>query len=331
MHSHCIDRSCAFVIFRSCFPYSSRRTIIPNHMKPPFSYYGGKQKLAKRIVPLIPKHTVYVEPFCGSGAIMFAKPWPTVTNHDHYREVLNDKDLQIFNFYSVLQNKEKQAELLQRLQFTPYHDKCYQEARRICAATDGVTDIDRAWAFFVNISMSFANKLNGGWGRTVYKYNQAATWRTHTVPKLQEVLDRIDGVVFTCQDALTCIKQWDSPQTFFYCDPPYVETDQGHYRGYTQKDLEALIEVLSNCQGSFILSGYENAAFPAEWERFEFKVHAHASGKGKVNCDKTKTLHEKDLGDTKRTEVLLRVIRNENVRDEIKKLFDAGGFDCFEG
>lgn len=59
-------------------------------MKPPFSYYGGKQRMASKIIPYIPKHTVYVEPFCGSATILFKKPWPNVTNTHHYREYIND-------------------------------------------------------------------------------------------------------------------------------------------------------------------------------------------------------------------------------------------------
>lgn len=300
-------------------------------MKPAFSYYGGKQKLAKKIVPLIPKHTVYVEPFCGSGAVMFAKPWPTITNQDHYREVLNDYDKLIYDFFTVLQDKERQQALITRLQFTPYHEYFYQEAQKICRNPDQFSQEDRAWAFFVSISMSFANKLNRGWGRTLFKYNQAATWRFNTVPHLEDVLTRLNGVYFSCQDALTCIEQWDSPQTFFYCDPPYVDTDQGHYGGYKQKDLEALIAKLDSCQGSFILSGYDNPAYPSTWERFEFDALAHASGKGKVKTDRGKSLEERDLGDKKRKEVVLRVIRNKNVRREIQEMFDGGNYDCFTG
>ena len=307
------------------------RTIIGSTMKPPFSYYGGKTKLAKHIVPLIPKHTVYCEPFCGSGAVMFAKPWPDIKNQDHYREVLNDLDKRIFTFFTQLQAKDSREALIQRLQCTPYHEHFYQKAQAICREPESYSEEDQAWAFFVSISMSFANKLNRGWGRTTYKYNQAATWNRSMVPHLAETMDRFSATYFSCMDALTCIEYWDSPQTLFYCDPPYVGTDQGHYDGYTQKDLEALIEKLDKCQGSFILSGYDNIAYPKHWERFEFDALAHASGKGKVKTDKSKSLEERDLGDKRRKEIVLRVIRNHNVRKEIKTLFESGNYDCFTG
>lgn len=301
-------------------------------MKPAYSFYGGKQKLTKKLIPLIPKHTVYVEPFCGSGAVMFAKPWPAISNQDHYREVLNDTNQLIYDFFTVLQSPEKQQALITRLQFTPYHEHFYKMAKEICQDKEGkFSQEDRAWAFFVSISMSFANKLNCGWGRTLFKYNQAATWRFSTVPHLEDILTRLNGVYFSCQDALVCIDQWDSPQTFLYVDPPYVGTAQGHYSGYKQEDLNALIAKLSNCQSSFILSGYDNPAYPKEWERWEFDSLAHASGKGKVKTSRSMSLKDRDLGDKRRKEIVLRVIRNQNVRPEIKKMFNSGKYNCFTG
>ena len=70
--------------------------------KPATSYYGGKQRMAHNVIPLLPKHTVYVEPFCGGATIMFKKPWPAVSNRDHYREVINDHDERLINFYRAL-------------------------------------------------------------------------------------------------------------------------------------------------------------------------------------------------------------------------------------
>jgi DNA adenine methylase len=65
-------------------------------MKTPLSYYGGKQRLARRILGLIPEHQIYCEPFLGGGAIFFAKPPSKV-------EVINDTNGELINFYEVLQ------------------------------------------------------------------------------------------------------------------------------------------------------------------------------------------------------------------------------------
>ncbi len=60
-----------------------------------FPYCGGKASLAPWIASLLPAHRVFVEPFCGSAAIPFAKPRSTV-------EVINDLDGNVVMFFRVL-------------------------------------------------------------------------------------------------------------------------------------------------------------------------------------------------------------------------------------
>lgn len=65
-------------------------------MKPPLTYFGGKQQLTENILPLIPRHDLYCEPFFGGGALFFAKaPSPT--------EVINDRINILIDFYRVCQ------------------------------------------------------------------------------------------------------------------------------------------------------------------------------------------------------------------------------------
>ena len=82
-------------------------------MRPLISYYGGKQRLASKLIPLIPPHNVYVEPFAGGAALLFAKGKPEITNNHHYREVLNDKDGRITTLYRVA--RERPEELIRPL------------------------------------------------------------------------------------------------------------------------------------------------------------------------------------------------------------------------
>jgi DNA adenine methylase len=293
-------------------------------MKPAVSHYGGKQRMARNIVPLLPKHTVYVEPFAGGAAVFFAKPWPDAGNNNHYREVLNDKCGDLINFYRVLQDEEKTAKLLRRLYFTPY-------SREICAERkqEPSDDVDRAAKYYCDLSWSFSNKRGGGWGASVYSRNSSATHLSR-VADLWECAERLRGVAIEHDDALSVIKRWDSPQTLFYCDPPYPGAEQGHYSGYTQEDFARLCDVLDTCSGSFVLSCYDNTAARPHWERFEFSAHAAGSGKGRTGAgrDKTKANTEHEAGKI-RTEVVWRVDRSHTVRPELRKLFDAGKFDCF--
>jgi len=66
-------------------------------LKTPVSYYGGKQKLASMIVPLIPRHNLYCEPFIGGAAVFFAKRPSEI-------EVINDTNKELMNFYRTVKN-----------------------------------------------------------------------------------------------------------------------------------------------------------------------------------------------------------------------------------
>jgi DNA adenine methylase len=179
---------------------------------------------------------------------------------------------------------------------------------------------------------SFGKKLDAGWGFCIATRNLAATWSS-TCARLYACAERLQSVYIEHDDVLKVIARWDSPQTLFYCDPPYPGTQQGHYKGYSQRDFQALVSCLSVCQGSFLLSGYDSDAMSHEWERFEFGAYCSVSGKGRVGKgrDKSRAATQQELGDKKRTEVVWRVIRGQNVRPEIQKLYDQGKFDCFQG
>jgi len=291
-------------------------------MKPPFSYYGGKQRMASKIVPLIPKHTVYVEPFAGSAAVMFAKPWPDVTDNNHYCEVLNDHSSDIINFFRVL--RDYPDDLVRVCCLTPYSREEYTLTQNI----EG-DNLERARKFFINVSQSFAYKVNGGWGTSVYGRNVSVTWQ-NTCSRLCGCAERLSSVCVEHDDALKVIKRWDSPQTLFYCDPPYPDTHQGHYDGYTREDFRALVTTLGECQGSFVLSCYDQPGIPEYWERFEFATNCGASGQGRVGKGRDKTKVASGQESRKRTEVVWRVVRGQNVRPEIRKLYEQGKFDCFK-
>jgi DNA adenine methylase len=289
-------------------------------VKPVISYYGGKQRMAHNLIPLIPRHTVYVEPFCGGATILFAKPWPKVTNADHYREVINDHDKRLMNFYQQLMNNGD--ELVRRIQLTTYSEAAHQIAKEL----EHADPIEAARRYYVNVQQSFSNVIGMGWGRGVFGRNLAATW-AKKIAELPAYIDRMTSVHVACDDALKIINKWDSPQTFFYCDPPYPGTFCGNYKGYTLDNFRELVSALDNCQGSFLLSNYDQPIeMPADWERFEFD--AKVTSRRRVGYDRSKKADESDQN-RQRTEVVWRRFNRVPVREEIQKLYDSGAFDCF--
>ena len=73
-----------------------------------------------------------------------------------------------------------------------------------------------------------------------------------------EVKDRLAAVQIYCRDAIDVIVEKDSPESFFYVDPPYIGCEQKHYKGYKRKDFQQLLDVLKEIKGKFILSHFMN-------------------------------------------------------------------------
>jgi DNA adenine methylase len=90
-----------------------------------------------------------------------------------------------------------------------------------------------------------------------------------------------------CRDALDVIKKTDKEGTFHYIDPPYFQSDMGHYAGYTINDFESLLQLLTTLKGKFILSSYPSEVLSeyvckAGWRMIEFELPRSAGGGRKV-------------------------------------------------
>jgi DNA adenine methylase len=272
----------------------------------PFAYYGGKQRMAHNLLPLIPQHAVYCEPFCGGATLFWQKNTPKVTNSRCYREVLNDSNHHIINFFDVM--KTRGDELCHELEYTPYSQEKHAWAKAVWRGDIDVDDLQKAAAFFINANMSFAKDLNSGWGTGVSSSLESISFLNKKAA-LPAFIARLKSVYLSCEDAMHCIARWDSPQTFFYCDPPYIGTNQGHYAGYSQQDFDGLVAALDACQGSFMLSSYHMDNIPPSWERFDFAALLSAA------LDKT--------GDKRRTEVVWRRFEAVDPTPDVLKLYET--------
>jgi site-specific DNA-adenine methylase len=124
-------------------------------VKAPFAYYGGKTGMARRLVAMLPPHRTYIEPFFGSGAVLFAKPPAT-------HEIINDVDHNVVTFFRVL--RDRTDELVDACALTPH-------AREEYAAADLGEDLDeveRARRFWVRVNQSFSHAAGprSGWSIT---------------------------------------------------------------------------------------------------------------------------------------------------------------------
>ena len=216
-------------------------------LKTPVTYYGGKQKMAKHIVPLLPSHNLYCEPFCGGAAIFFAKEPSNV-------EVLNDTNRELINFYRIVQTDFVSLE--KEIQITLHSRDQFRKASVIYNNSDMFSDIKRAWALWTLASQGFAAQIDSSWGYDVSKNNSPKKLGNKKRMFTYDLAIRLQDVQIECADALYIIRSRDSEDSFFYVDPPYYNSDMGHYDGYSETDFEELLKLLSVIKGKFLLSSY---------------------------------------------------------------------------
>jgi DNA adenine methylase len=217
-------------------------------MKTPIIYYGGKTTLLPDLLPLVPDHKVYTETFFGGGAMFWAKNMAQ-------NETINDKLDFVVNFYKVLQSDfKKLKQLISASCFSRNdHDKAlliYRNHRLFNA-------VEKAWALWLLSNLSHGNKLGGGMKYSNDQYT--------CVPKVMkkakdmftdQMLARIENAHIENQDAIKILIRRDVKDAFHFIDPPYPNADQGHYAGYGWNDLEALLQLLGNIKGKFMLTNY---------------------------------------------------------------------------
>jgi DNA adenine methylase len=254
-------------------------------MKTPIKYYGGKQQLAKKIISLIPVHEIYCEPFIGGGAVFFQKQ-PSKS------EIINDINGELINFYEVIQKDFPL--LVQQVSISLHSRELYRQARVVNENPEMFDRIKRAWAVWVLANFSFGANWNAGWG-----YDAAGQTTKSITNKrnsfTEELAIRMQNVQIESCDALKIISSRDRPETFFYCDPPYPDTDQGHYDGYSSEDFRHLLEILEHIQGKFLLSSFRHPVLKEftnrnSWYQIELKMNKPMSVKSGIPKQKIEVL-----------------------------------------
>lgn len=245
--------------------------------KTPITYYGGKQQLAPRIIDMIPEHRLYAEPFCGGAAIFFAKE-PSLV------EVLNDTNKELVNFYKVVQNDFTSIE--KEVRITLHSRTMMNDAWAIYQVPHLFNEVKRAWAVWVLSSQGFAGQLDGTWGYDRLKNSKCKTIENKKQAFTEELAIRLQNVQLECTDATRIIGSRDSEESFFYCDPPYFNSDMGHYDGYTEEDFEGLLKTLSSIKGKFLMSSYPSDILKRYttlhgWHSVSVEMNVSASSKGK--------------------------------------------------
>ena len=270
----------AITMQSSSFPTETSRT---KYKSPtcPLKWHGGKSYDANWIIGKMPPHLVYVEPFFGSGKVLFARDpdrdWFDGHPHAEYQsdgrpfarhqgcsEIVNDVYGELMNFWDVIREGEPFQEFQRQVNLIPFSQVAFERSK-----APGGSEVERAAKFFIRNRLSrqglgrdFATMVRN---RTRRRMPDPVSAFLSAVEGLPEVHDRLSRVVIFNEDAKDVIQREDNDVTLFYLDPPYPRASRTAQDAYefemTDDEHHQLLDVLCNCKGKVILSTYPNPIY----------------------------------------------------------------------
>ena len=211
-----------------------------------FPYPGGKTVYHGEILQYFPDHRRYVEPFGGGAALLLNKP-------KSYMEIYNDLDDDVVHFFEVL--RDRREELEQWVENVPYSRAVYEEwVSEFYTGHRPEDDIERAGRWFYLRYSQFNGSLDRRNGfKTGGKRNEARSFRG-SIDDLETIASRLREVTIECQSYDQVLDRYDHPDTLFYLDPPYYDTDRPHYRVGKEFDHDRFVDELRDRDGYWIVS-----------------------------------------------------------------------------
>lgn len=225
-------------------------------MKAIMKYPGSKWRIAKWIISFFPEHHSYLEPFLGSGAVLFNKPRSHI-------ETVNDLDGNVVNLFEWI--KKDPERLAHEIYFTPYARQVYEDA----FASVPEDSFGKAVNFYIRLNMGYGFRITGekvGWKNDVQGRERAyASQDWCNLPqKIMQAAERLRGVQIENRPAVELIQRFNYQNVLIYADPPYVLGARHGKQYRCEMDDEGhdeLLEALLAHKGPVLISGYDNELY----------------------------------------------------------------------
>jgi len=215
-------------------------------VRPAAAYIGGKRRLSAELCRRIAgvPHRTYAEPFVGMGGVFFRRHLAPPA------EVINDGNGEVANLFRILQRHYPQFMETLRFQITSRRE--FERLKASDPAT--LTDLERAGRFLYLQRLAFGGKV-AGQNFGVDPRSPAGFNLTRLAPLLEDVHERLAGVVIENLDWLAFIDRYDRPETLFYLDPHYLGSEGDYGKElFGREQFAVMAERLAKIEGRFILS-----------------------------------------------------------------------------
>lgn len=246
-------------------------------MKAIIKYPGSKWSIAEWIINFFPEHHSYLEPFLGSGAVLFNKPRSNI-------ETVNDLDGNVINLFEWI--KKDPEQLAHEIYYTPYARQVYEDA----FAAIPEDSLGKAVNFYIRLNMGHGFRTNGGkvgWKNDVQgrERSYASQDWCNLPEKIMQATERLRGVQIENRPAVELIQRFNFKNVLVYADPPYVlSTRYGKQYRYEMDNAgqNDLLDVLLAHKGPVLISGYDNELYNdrlRKWYREETTCYSQVCSK----------------------------------------------------
>ncbi len=212
-------------------------------MKSFLSYLGGKSLLARKIIPLIPKHSCYCEVFAGAAWLLFKK-------EESETEILNDINSDLVTLYRVIKHH-----LREFIRYLEWILVARDEFKRFKAERpETLTDIQRAVRFYYLLRAGYGSRVeNPAFSISTLRHSNFNLLRVEE--ELSAAHLRLSQVYVENMPYEKLIPRFDREHTFFYVDPPYFGCEDYYGHGiFARDDFSRLNSILKGIVGKFIMS-----------------------------------------------------------------------------
>ena len=257
-----------------------------------FSYLGGKKFQAKWIGSHFPSLKKYVEPFGGAFWVYFQN------GIEFDKNVYNDYNRFLTNIFYCARNKQRQF-VKELLKYEPQKRDLFEQFKNELVPLNydfELGDVEKVVKYLYIETNTYSGltiekaKFVDLKGKYKSKYTHFIDKLIH--PRWQYKLQTITNI--ENQSFQNCILEHDTPDTLFYCDPPYFQKESYYTKDFPQTEHEKLAKLLKMIKGKFVLSYYEfnelEQWFPKDqytWKEREFNKQNSSK---KVNTDKGKEI-----------------------------------------
>ena len=204
------------------------------------AWVGGKKALRDEVLARFPRnYKRYIEVFGGAGWVLFHKP----PGNDF--EVFNDFNGNLVNLYRCV--REQPEALRDELRYMLNSRLDFEYMKQMLHSKAVLPDVRRAAYYYALIRYSYVA------GTSSFGGQPHAMW--NNFPLIESAAGRLQKVVIENKDCVKLIRQYDRPESFFYCDPPYYNADQYYEAVSTDGfDHAGLADALLGIKGKFLLS-----------------------------------------------------------------------------